>query len=247
MKNPDFSGVAAEYAASRPLYPPELFSWLASSVARREAAWDAATGSGQAAVGLAPHFARVIGTDVSAEQLRHAVRHPRIEYRVATAEESGLAAGSIDLATVAAAIHWFDLPRFYDEVRRVVRPGGVVAAWTYHAVHVGAPLEKILGRFYESVVAPYFAPGARLVDARYEGITLPGEPLNPPPFHVSVRWNAAQALRYVRTWSGVQAYIAARGNDPVAEIEGAIREALGGGDDAVEMTGPLYVRAARLS
>ena len=142
---PDFSGVSAEYAAARPLYPSELFDWLASCVNRRESAWDTATGSGQAAIGLAPHFARVIATDVSAGQLRHAKQHPRIEYRVAPAEESGLAAESIDLAVAAAAIHWFDLDRFYAEVGRVVRRGGVLAAWTYHVADVSPPLDGILG------------------------------------------------------------------------------------------------------
>src|SRR5262245_48334367 len=126
---PDFSDVAEEYAASRPGYPAELFAWLATEAGRHDTAWDAATGNGQAAWGLAGHFERVIATDVSAAQLQHACRHPRIEYRVAPAEASGLPAGSVDLGTAAAAVHWFDLPRYYQEVLRVTRPGGVVAVW----------------------------------------------------------------------------------------------------------------------
>jgi SAM-dependent methyltransferase len=246
IEPPDFSDVAAEYAASRPLYPPGLFEWLASSVTHRHAAWDAATGSGQAAVGLARHFDRVVATDRSPGQLRHGMRHPRIEYRVAPAEESGLASDSMNLVAVAAAIHWFDLPRFYDEVRRVIRADGTLAAWTYHVAHVGPPLDKVLRPFYEDVVGPHFAAGARMVDARYEGLSLPGEPLKPPSFSVSVRWDADQVLRFVRTWSGVQSCIDVTGRDPVAEIEGAVRAALGGGGSAVELTWPLYIRATRL-
>jgi SAM-dependent methyltransferase len=244
---PDFSGVAAEYAASRPLYPPELFDWLASLVAHRDAAWDVATGNGQAAFGAATHFARVFATDLSARQIAHGIPHPRIEYRVAPAEDSGLASDSIDLVTVAAAIHWFDHSRFYEEVRRVARGGAVLAAWTYHVAHVGPPLEKIFAPFYYDVVAPYFAAAARMVDARYEGISLPGEPLVSPPFFVSVRWTAEQWLGFIRTWSGVQSYIAAVKQDPVLDIEDAVREALGGGDSAVETKWPLYVRAARVT
>ena len=243
---PDFSGVAAEYAASRPLYPPALFEWLASSVTQREAAWDAATGNGQAAVGLARHFRRVVATDVSPGQVGHGMRHPRIEYRVAPAEESGLPPDSMDLVVVASAIHWFDLPRFYGEVRRVLHDGGVLAAWSYHVAHVGPPLDTIMWPFYRDVVGPHFASGARMVDARYEGLSLPGEPLKPPSFSVTVRWNADQFLRFVRTWSGVQSTIAVAGKDPVVEIERAVREALGGGDSVVELTWPLYIRAARL-
>jgi Methyltransferase domain len=124
---PDFSRVAREYSASRPGYPAELFAWLAAVSTRHELAWDAATGSGQAAVGLAEHFDRVIGTDGSEAQVLHARPHPRVEYRVARSEGSGLPAESVDLVAVASALHWFDLPSFYDEARRVCRRGGVLA------------------------------------------------------------------------------------------------------------------------
>jgi len=242
---PDFSGVSEEYAASRPLYPPALFEWLASCSDRRETAWDVATGNGQAALGLAPHFTRVIATDLSSNQLRHAKPHPRIEYRVAAAEESGLAADSVDLVVAAAAIHWFDLDRFYGEVDRVVRRGGVLAAWTYHVAHVGPPLDRVLWPFYRDVVARYFAPGARMVDERYEGLTLSGTPLPAPPLRVSVRWSADDVLRFVRTWSGVQSCMKATKTDPVARIATAVRDAFGGGDSVLDLSWPLYVRAAR--
>jgi SAM-dependent methyltransferase len=246
VESPDFSGVAAQYAASRPLYPAELFEWLAASVSHRHAAWDAATGNGQAAIGLAKHFTRVVATDLSPVQLTHAMPHPRIEYRAAAAEASGLSPDSMDLVAVAAAIHWLDLPRFYEEARRVIRAGGVLAAWTYHVAHVGPPLDRVLGAFYRDVVGEHFAAGARMVDARYEGLALPGEPLKPPSLSVSVRWNADQVLGFVRTWSGVQSCMAAAGTDPVVGIESAVREAVGGGDSAVELSWPLYLRATRL-
>lgn len=241
---PDFSGVSEEYAASRPLYPPELFEWLASCVHHREAAWDAATGNGQAALGLATHFTRVIATDVSPSQVQYAKQHPRIEYRVAPAEASGLAADSVDLVVAAAAIHWFDLDRFYMEVDRVVRRGGLLAAWTYHVAHVGPPLDRVLWPFYRDVVARHFAPGARMVDACYEGLTLPGKQLPAPTFRVSVRWSADEVLRFVRTWSGVQSYMVATKKDPVAQIARAVRDVFGG-DSVQEVSWPLYIRAAK--
>lgn len=242
---PDFSGIAREYAASRPSYPAELFEWLASVAPGREVAWDAATGNGQAARGLADHFARVIATDRSAEQLEHATPHPRIEYRVATSEDSGLAAASVDLATSAAAIHWFDLARYGREVVRVLRPGGVVAAWTYHVAYLDPPLDLVLAPFYDKVVRPYFAAGARLVDAKYAGIELPGEELAAPPFKAKARWSAADLLRFVETWSGVLAYRHAMNEDPVARIAAPIREVFGGDDAIMDVSWPLYVRAAK--
>jgi SAM-dependent methyltransferase len=243
---PDFSSVAGGYAVSRPTYPPELFAWLAGTAARRDVAWDAATGSGQAAVGLAAHFERVIATDSSEAQLRHAIPHERVIYRVARSEESGIESGSVDLVAAATALHWFDLPSFYDEVRRVARPGAVLAAWTYHVAHATAPLDTILWPFYRDVVQQYFAAGARLVDDRYEAIALPGAPLNPPAFVMTATWNASQILSFVRTWSGVQARLESTGEDPVAAIEPAVERACGGAGARVAIRWPIYLRAARL-
>jgi len=243
---PDFSSVSEEYAASRPLYPEELFDWLASTVRDHDVAWDTATGSGQAALGLATRFKHVIATDRSPSQLRHARQHPRIEYRAAAAEESDLATDSVDLAVAAAAIHWFDLDRFYAEVGRVVRRGGVLAAWTYHVARVGPPaLEQVLWPFYRDVVGPHFAPQARMVDACYTGLTLPGKELAPPAFRVSMRWSALDVLRFVRTWSGVQSYITTTKEDPVARLAPAVRNVFGGEEARLEVSFPLYVRAAR--
>src|SRR6266702_7754990 len=102
-----FSAQAAEYARRRPGYPQALFEYLATLPETQELAWDCATGNGQAAVGLAPYFTRVIATDASDGQLRNAFLHPRVIYRQASAEDSGLESGSIDLVTVAQAVHWF--------------------------------------------------------------------------------------------------------------------------------------------
>jgi ubiquinone/menaquinone biosynthesis C-methylase UbiE len=242
---PDFSEVAEEYAASRPLYPPELFEWLASLVDVRGTAWDTATGNGQAAIGLATHFTHVIATDLSPTQLRHARQHPRIEYRVAPAEASGLPADSVDLVVAAAAIHWFDLDRFFREVKRVIHGGGVLAAWTYHVAQVGPPLDGILWPLYRDVVGKHFAAGARMVDAHYDGLRLPGKALQAPAFRTTARWSAEEVLKFVRTWSGVQSYMAATKQDPVEQIAAAVRDVFGGDNAVQEVSWPLYIRAAR--
>jgi len=243
---PDFSGFAESYSASRPRYPAELFDWLTSMAPRRDVAWDTATGNGQAAVDLAARFDRVIATDTSEAQIRHAIAHPRVEYRATPAEKSGLPDGSVDLIVAAAALHWFDLPRFYGEAKRVARPGGVLAAWTYHVAHVEPPLDEVLWPFYRDVVGPHFAPGARLVDARYEGIRLPGLALEAPSFTVSVSWTAKEILDFVRTWSGVHAYREATGEDPVSALVGPVEELCGSRDSRHEVRWPVYLRASTL-
>jgi SAM-dependent methyltransferase len=226
---PDFSLVAKEYAVGRPGYPDELFDWLAAIAPGREIAWDAATGSGQAAWGLASRFERVIATDVSAEQLRHARQHARIEYRVAPSEASGLPDRSVDLAVSAAAAHWFDLPRYYDELRRVVRPGGVAVAWTYHVARVGdTALDAILWRLYKRVLGPYYPPNVRLVDDGFAGIELPGAEISAPSFFSTMRWSARYVAQFAASWSPLPAYIAATGASPIPELEAEVTAAFGG-------------------
>ncbi len=146
MHTNPFATEAAQYAHLRPTYPDELFDFLSTTVASREVAWDCATGNGQAATHLARYFERVIATDESAEMIAQAPRDPRIEYRIAEAEDSGIEAHSVDLVTVASAIHWFDLSKFYMEVRRVVKPGRVIAVWTYYTPVFGNDIDAIIKR-----------------------------------------------------------------------------------------------------
>jgi ubiquinone/menaquinone biosynthesis C-methylase UbiE len=102
----------------------------------RRLAVDCATGSGQAAVALAEHFAAVLAVDASSSQLTRAQPHPRVYYAASLAERLPAPDGSADLVTAAQAAHWFDFERFHAECRRVLAPGGVVAVWTAKDVPV---------------------------------------------------------------------------------------------------------------
>jgi len=245
-RRPDFSPLAERYARARPDYPRELFAHLANLVGRRDLAWDAATGSGQAAAGLAGHFDRVIATDVSAEQIRHAYPHPKVEYKVAPSESSGLPGGCVDVVTVAAAVHWFDVAAFSAEVERVTRPGGILAVWTYHIGIMEPPFDRIFDTFYRDVLKPHFAEGARLVDELYETLILPGEPLPAPKLHVSAEWRHAQLLDFIHSWSGAVKYQEAHGFDPVDVIAEELDAIWGGRDEIRSLKWPLFARISRL-
>jgi SAM-dependent methyltransferase len=241
-----FSGHAATYAAYRPSYPPRLFAWVASVVAQRRQAWDAGTGSGQAAIGLADHFERVIATDASAAQLTHAAAHPRVEYRVAAAEASGLPAQAVDLVTVAQALHWFDIPAFFTEVRRVLAPGGVLAVWCYGDPTLDHPeLDDILRRYNRGTVEEYWPPERNLVLDEYRAVRFPFDEMVSPPFSLEAAWSLPELVGYLRSWSATNRYAKAHGVDPVLAVEGAMRSTWGAPETRHTIRWPVTLRVGR--
>jgi SAM-dependent methyltransferase len=214
-----FSRLAPAYASWRPSYPAELFAYLFHVCRNHRLAWDCAAGSGQASVPLTRGFERVVATDISPAMLASAPRHPKIEYRVAPAEHSGLSSASADLITVAQALHWLEPDPFFTEARRVLRPGGALAAWTYGVQQVGErEIDRILQRFYHEVVGPYWPPERRHVETGYRELPFPFQELEPPDFAMQAEWTLSQLLGYVGTWSATQRFREIRGDDPVVEL-----------------------------
>ena len=214
-----FGSVASIYANCRPTYPAALFDYLATLTERHDLAWDVGAGNGQASVPLAARFGRVLATDRSAEQLAHAPRRPNLEYRAAPAEQSGLEATSVDLITVAQAAHWFDLPAFYAEVRRVLAPGGALALWTYGTPHLEEPeADRAFQRWSAEVVGPWWPPERQWVDEGYRTIPFPFAERAPPPLELTVDWTLPALIGYITTWSAVGRYRETRGVDPVPPL-----------------------------
>lgn len=240
-----FSRHAGQYAAARPRYPEALFDWLSAVAPRLELAWDCATGNGQAAISLATRFARVIATDASSSQLAHAEPHPRIVYRQAVAEASGLDPGSADVVTVAQALHWLDLPSFFEEVRRVLAPGGVLAAWSYGVPQISPAIDVEVDRLYRETLQHYWADRRWLVDEGYASIEMPFDALEAPTLQLQQSWTLAAFTAYLRTWSAVQRYLADRDRDPVDAVEYALRPLWGEPHEKRVVLWPLAVRAAR--
>jgi len=241
-----FAPVAPSYAVFRPSYPHALFEWLASLVSRHELAWDCAAGSGQASVDLAAHFECVVATDASPSQIDAASPHPRIKYRVATAESSGLLSESVDLITVAQALHWFDLPGFYAEVRRVLRPNGVLAVWTYGVLTVeGDGVDAIVVNFYHNTVGPYWPFERAHVENGYRSLPFPFTEIAAPPFAMEAFWTLPQLLGYIRSWSATGRFAAEHGRDPVVALEQQLPPLWGDLQQRRQVTWPLSLRVGR--
>ena len=240
-----FSGHSAEYARSRPQYPPDLFEYLSSVAKEHDVAWDCGTGNGQAAVGLAPYFDRVIATDPSAGQLRNAFQHPKVGYKQAPAEESGLDSASIDLVTVAQALHWFDTVRFFEEVRRVLKPGGVVAVWAYTLCKITPEVDRIVDDFYYNVVGPYWPPERRLVEEKYRTVDFPFDEFEAPSFTIDLDWDLSDMMGYLQTWSPVRRYLEAHASDPTELIAERLAVAWGEPQERKHVVFPIEMRIGR--
>jgi SAM-dependent methyltransferase len=220
-----------------------LFDWLAAIAPRRSLAWDCAAGSGQATLDLAARFEHVIATDASRAQIEAAPAHPGVEYRVATAEDSGLPAASADLVVVAQALHWFDLERFCAEARRVLAQDGVIAVWSYGMMQIDPALDPLLQAFYSETVGPYWPPERKLVEDGYADLPFPFHELATPAFEMQSRWSLEQLLGYLRSWSATSRFLAAHGYDPVAELARDLAPLWGEGQRLVKW--PLALRAGQ--
>jgi SAM-dependent methyltransferase len=237
-----FSGHARDYALARPTYPKELFVYLASLCTARQLAWDCGTGNGQAAVDLAEHFTRIIASDASAEQLRQAVAHEQIEYRHTPAEQTPFAAQSFDLITVAQALHWFDIPAFFREAKRVLKTRGVLAVWSYESCSINAPVDAVVGRYYNDIIGADWPPERKLVAEGYSSIEFPFAEIKPPAFNMHVSWTLDHFLGYLDSWSATRRYQQRTQENPLDLIRNELSEAWGTNATARVVTWSLNIR-----
>jgi SAM-dependent methyltransferase len=222
-----FSTQASVYAKARPLYPPVLFAELASWAPGRSLAWDCGAGNGQASVGLARYFNQVIATEPSAAQLAEAVPHAHVTYVQSAELAPGVADASVDLVTAAQAAHWFNRPAFYAEARRVLRPGGVVALWSYGLCAIEPAIDALVFRFYDEKVGPFWPPERRDIETGYRDFEFPFVELPFPRVAMEHYWTHREFATYLRTWSSVVRFIKAHGHDPVVQLEEALGEVWG--------------------
>ncbi len=197
------------------------------------------------ALELARRFPRVVATDASEKQIAQAPPRSGMTYSVALAEESGLQTETVDLVTVAQALHWLDLPRFYAEVGRVLTPGGVIAVWSYQLASVDARVDRVIRHFHRDVVGAYWPPERALVERGYASLSFPFEEISPPPFLMEETWDLAQLVGYLGTWSAAQRYREKTRGDPIERVRPDLERAWGDPERPRVVRWPLSLRAGR--
>lgn len=241
-----FSSQSKEYAKNRPRYPGEMYDYLASMAPAQRLAWDCGTGNGQAALALAERFQRVIATDASAAQIESAFPHEKIEYRVEPSEKTSIVPNSVDLITVGTAVHWFDFDPFYAEVRRVGKPGAILAVWTYHLVSIEPKIDRWLEHFYRETLSGFWPERIRYLDQRYETLPFPFEEIRPPKFAMETVWSLENLVGFLASWSAVRKLVEVRGEDTFKEQVRELERLWGNANTKQIVHWPLHFRIGKI-
>jgi ubiquinone/menaquinone biosynthesis C-methylase UbiE len=248
MTFPDhFSDHADRYEAYRPTYPDALFAYLNSLVPAHDLALDCATGNGQAAIKLTPYFRSIVALDASPRQLALARSHEQITYVVALADRTPLPDRSVDLVTVATAFHWLDFSRFYAEVRRVAKAGGILAAWSYKRPNVTSDVDVFLERLDTEVLRDFWLPETTLAREGYRTVPFPFDEIDAPPFRMTREWNLDHLMGFLGTWSASLRYRTQTGRDPIGEIRDDLTKAWGDPDQDRQIAWDLFMRVGMIT
>jgi ubiquinone/menaquinone biosynthesis C-methylase UbiE len=239
-----FSGHADLYAQYRIDYPADLYDFILTFTNSQQMAWDCATGNGQVAGSLAEIFDQVEATDISETQLILAVKKPNIHYQTSLAEQTPFADHTFDLITVAQALHWFDVNAFHQEVRRVAKPGAVIAEWGYGLVQLGTDLDSVMLDFYRNRIGPYWDPQRTYIDTAYATLPFPFADAQRVKFTSRQTWSLKRFLNYLRTWSAVRQYIHENEEDPIIGLGEELAPLWGDGERDVQF--PIFLRVGRV-
>lgn len=215
-----FSSKSREYSYSRPFYPEDLFEFLQEITPNKYIAWDCATGNGQAAIGLCRYFRNVIASDVSKNQIANGFPRNNITYEIFSAEKPSIQDNSVDLITVAEAIHWFDFEKFYREATRVSRRNAIIAVWSYGMHKIDSEIDKISERLDVDgeILGSYWPKEAKYVKEEYKTIPFPFKELSTPRFEMSVYWSLDDVISYMQTWSAVKRFKIEKKYDPMSLV-----------------------------
>ncbi len=241
-----FSIQAEDYSIYRPEYPAELYQWLGTLCDENQLAWDCATGNGQAAVALTNQFSYVIGTDASESQIYRAMIYPRVEYEVGLAHQSPHKDHTIDLVTVAQALHWFDFELFFAEVERVCKPNGVLAVWCYELHQITPEVDAVIEHYYNEIIGDFWPAERKHIEQAYESIEFPFEPIKSPKCSMNKQWTFDHLLGYLGTWSATQKYMTTHNKDPRELIIEPLKAAWGS-DDTRSVNWPVTIKTFRIN
>ncbi|KAI9343426.1 S-adenosyl-L-methionine-dependent methyltransferase [Zopfochytrium polystomum] len=222
---------------------------------------DVACGTGQACIPLADYcgFKHVLGVEPSEIMRKAAIPHSSVTYVAGSSSDLSAAIapyvaslGQVDLITSSQAVHWFELPAFFNEAAKVLRSGGTLAFWCYSsATVIGSEAatallwnwRRVLLKDYRDgrldhiddyYADPKFVPPAETF-RNVERVVLPSKEHPTSVMHKSL--TLADLREYLTTWSAYKAYRNIHPNrvgseeDPLEQTMRELRGALGVADE----------------
>lgn len=241
-----FSKQSDIYARYRPTYPDELFSYLSSLTEEHTLAWDCGTGNGQAAISLSHFYDQVTATDPSEQQIKNATPNNKVTYLVENAENNSLLSNSVDIITIANALHWFNFDSFYKEVHRVLKNNGVIAAWSYALPKITPDIDVIVKAFHNGPLGKYWLPQNRLVEKEYTTIPFPFELISAPSFKSKKNMNLEDLIGYFNTWSATQHFINENNSNPTMKLKEELSGVWGDAHSEKQLTWNLVLKVGRV-
>lgn len=227
---PRFGHAAAEFERYRPEYPPTLFERILAAVPadRRERTVDLGAGTGKATRALLPHFREVIAVEPDpgmAAKLKEDL--PTVIVHNITAEDFSQPPSTVDLVTIANALHWMDAPRVFANVHGWLRPDAIFAVFDRPLPKTTPAIDDImlaemrgpwkphrderLGKKYVWEDQIRAAAGFELVDGKKFSYVIPMLPADFVGFWRSTSYASAYALTLADPepyWRGLESRFA---------------------------------------
>ncbi|KAD2392842.1 hypothetical protein E3N88_39819 [Mikania micrantha] len=213
-----FDKQAEAYLDARPTYPADWYSMLADRTSSHSLAWDVGTGNGQAAIGVSSGAFRTSDRDrrerSTAETRKASSTNPVPTHAPLSLSDDDLVnliggENSVDLVTVAQAVHWFDLPRFYSVISRVLRkPDGIIAVWGYNNFAITTEIDEALKRFHHTTI-PYWNHNIKYVFDGYQSLPFPFDDIglgfegSPLKIDIPKELSFEGVVAMLRSWSAV--------------------------------------------
>lgn len=243
-----FGKQSSAYLQFRPDYPDKLYHYLSTVAFEHQLAWDCGTGNGQAAIKLADHFTKVVGSDLNQKQLDVALKKANIDYHCWPAGKTEFKNHSVDLITVAQALHWFKFDEFYREVRRVSKDNGIIAAWCYPLGKINEEVDVVIKKLYANILGNAYWPKERhYIDDGYQTIPFPFHKIQPPNFIIEKPMDFTQLMGYLNTWSAVKEYQRINQDNPINLIYHELQTAWGDPSKHHTMQWPIHLLVGKVN
>jgi len=240
-----FDQLAIEYDAGRIGYANDVYNNLvAFGLVPRHAIVDIGCGTGLASAPLIENNFNVTGVDPSEAMLAVArERYPQAKWVLGTAERLPFDDRSLDVAISAQAFHHFDAQKGIDEIKRVIRPGGIVAIW-WKGLMSDSPIKQVRDAVAQDMGIAPLASSWRGGFREFYSSGLKDIGVRVIPWSTIVTLN--KFLQYERSRKIVRDEFGTHASEYFERLEERLRETFGEGDPILPLAYTHFLYLAKI-